>query len=123
MDVRDMFAGSGFLTYGLWHPLESLSSVGPTLNEATFGLLGPYFNPDRDIPSLEGKVILLTGGNQNHPINTSTQNIQANTARASRECRNRQRNHPPALEAQPSPNLSRRAHRKQSPRSDRINPK
>jgi len=58
-----MFAGSGFLSYGLWHPWESLSSVGPTLNEATFGLFGSYFNPDRDIPSLEGKVILLTGGN------------------------------------------------------------
>ncbi|KAJ5640764.1 Nascent polypeptide-associated complex subunit beta [Penicillium herquei] len=56
-------AGCGFLPYGLWHPLESISSVGPTLNEATFGLLGYSFKPDRDIPSLEGKVILLTGGN------------------------------------------------------------
>ncbi|KAJ5557114.1 hypothetical protein N7494_001029 [Penicillium frequentans] len=63
MDIRDIIASSGFLRYGLWHPLESLSSVGPTLNEATFGLLGSSFKPDRDIPSLEGKVILLTGGN------------------------------------------------------------
>ncbi|KAJ5946058.1 hypothetical protein N7454_002897 [Penicillium verhagenii] len=63
MDVRDLIVGSGFLSYGLWHPLESLSSVGPTLNEATFGLLGSSFKPERDIPSLEGKVILLTGGN------------------------------------------------------------
>ncbi|KAJ6095349.1 hypothetical protein N7486_006095 [Penicillium sp. IBT 16267x] len=63
MDIRDWVAGSAFLSYGLWHPLESLSSVGPTLNEATFGLFGSSFNPDRDIPSLEGKVILLTGGN------------------------------------------------------------
>ena len=62
MEFRDSLAASGFLSYGLWHPIESISSVGPTLNEATLGLLGSTFKPDRDIPSLEGKVILLTGG-------------------------------------------------------------
>lgn len=62
MEFRDTLAATGFLSYGLWHPLESISSVGPTLNEATFGLLGPSYKPDRDIPTLEGKVILLTGG-------------------------------------------------------------
>ncbi|KAJ5263318.1 Short-chain dehydrogenase/reductase SDR [Penicillium angulare] len=63
MEFRDTLAATGFLSYGLWHPFESISSVGPTLNEATFGLLGSSYRPDRDIPSLEGKVILLTGGN------------------------------------------------------------
>lgn len=62
MERRDLAATSGFLTYTLGHPLEGLSSFGPTLNEATFGLLGASFKPERDIPSLEGKVILVTGG-------------------------------------------------------------
>lgn len=62
MDFRDVAAASGFAGYSLRHPLEGLSSVGPTLNEATFGLLGSSFKPERDIASLEGKVILVTGG-------------------------------------------------------------
>lgn len=62
MEYRDLAATSGFLTYSLGHPLEGLSSFGPTLSEATFGLLGASFKPERDIPSLEGKVILVTGG-------------------------------------------------------------
>jgi hypothetical protein len=50
------------VTYGLRHPLEGLSSFGPTVSEATFGLLGSSFKPERDLPSLEGKTILVTGG-------------------------------------------------------------
>jgi NAD(P)-dependent dehydrogenase (short-subunit alcohol dehydrogenase family) len=63
MDLRDIVATTGFATYSLRHPRESLSSFGPTLNEATFGLLGASFQPDRDIRNLDGKVVLVTGGN------------------------------------------------------------
>ncbi|KAF7719051.1 Uncharacterized protein PECH_000233 [Penicillium ucsense] len=56
-------ATSGFATYALRHPLEGLSSFGPTLSEATFGLLGASFKPERDITDIEGKTILVTGGN------------------------------------------------------------
>ncbi|KAJ5579571.1 uncharacterized protein N7459_005556 [Penicillium hispanicum] len=63
MDLRDVSAASAFVPYSLRHPLEALSSFGPTLNEATFGLLGSSFQPERDIPSLDGKIILVTGGN------------------------------------------------------------
>ncbi|KAJ5456406.1 hypothetical protein N7530_011680 [Penicillium desertorum] len=63
MDLRDIIATRGFATYSLRHPREALSSFGPTLNEATFGYLGPSFKPERDIRSLDGKVILVTGGN------------------------------------------------------------
>lgn len=62
MEFRDLAATTGFLTYSLRHPLEGLSSFGPTLSEATLGLLGASFKPERDIPSLEGKVIFVTGG-------------------------------------------------------------
>ncbi|KAJ6179827.1 Nascent polypeptide-associated complex subunit beta [Penicillium mononematosum] len=63
MDLRDIIATRGFATYSLRHPREALSSFGPTLNEATFGYLGPSFKPERDIRNLDGKVILVTGGN------------------------------------------------------------
>lgn len=63
MDLRDILATTGFVTHGLRHPLEGLSSFGPTLSEASFGLLGSSFKPERDIPPLEGKTILVTGGN------------------------------------------------------------
>ena len=62
MAFQDITASTGFLTYGLRHPLEIISSVGPTLSEATFGLLGSSFKPERDIPSLQGKFVLVTGG-------------------------------------------------------------
>lgn len=62
MEFRDLVATTAFATYSLRHPLEGLSSFGPTLSEATLGLLGSSFKPERDIPSLEGKVVLLTGG-------------------------------------------------------------
>ncbi|OQD94487.1 hypothetical protein PENSOL_c025G10353 [Penicillium solitum] len=63
MDLRDIVATRGFVTYSLRHPREALSSFGPTLNEATFGYLGASFQPERDIRSLDGKVVLVTGGN------------------------------------------------------------
>lgn len=62
MDLRDIVATRGFATYSLRHPREALSSFGPTLNEATFGYLGTSFQPERDIRSLDGKVVLVTGG-------------------------------------------------------------
>lgn len=62
MDFRDIAAAGGFVTYSLCHPLEALSSFGPTLNEFTLGLLGSSFKPKGDIVNLEGKVILVTGG-------------------------------------------------------------
>lgn len=62
MDLQDILATGGFATYALRHPLEGLSSFGPTLSEATFGLLGASFKPERDISDIEGKTILVTGG-------------------------------------------------------------
>ncbi|PLN80296.1 putative short-chain dehydrogenase/reductase family protein [Aspergillus taichungensis] len=52
-----------FARHAITHPLDFAASVGPTLNEATFGLLGSSFDPQRDIGDLSGKVILVTGGN------------------------------------------------------------
>lgn len=57
-----MAAASTFAGYSLRHPIEGISSFGPTLSEATFGVLGSSFKPERDIASLDGKVILVTGG-------------------------------------------------------------
>lgn len=47
---------------GLRQPLDFYSSVGPSLNELSFGLLGSSFKPDRDVIDLSGKVIFVTGG-------------------------------------------------------------
>lgn len=62
MEFKDIVAAGSFATYALRHPLEGLSSFGPTLSEATFGLLGASFNPERDISGIEGKTIFVTGG-------------------------------------------------------------
>ena len=62
MDFRDLYAVSSFATHSLRHPFEAWSSFGPTLSESTLGLLGSSFKSERDIPSLEGKTILVTGG-------------------------------------------------------------
>ncbi|OGE48644.1 hypothetical protein PENARI_c027G04931 [Penicillium arizonense] len=76
MDFRDFVAATPFATYILRHPREALSSFGPTFNEATFGLLGASFKPDRDIRNLDGKVVLVTGGN--FPlVSTASQMINA----------------------------------------------
>ncbi|KAJ5092516.1 hypothetical protein NUU61_007386 [Penicillium alfredii] len=63
MEFRDLAATGKFITYSLRHPLEGWLSFGPSLNEATFGLLGSSFHPDRDIADLNGKVVFITGGN------------------------------------------------------------
>lgn len=63
MDFRDLSAASSFAAHSLRHPFEAWSSFGPTLSESTLGLLGSSFKSERDIPSLEGKTILVTGGN------------------------------------------------------------
>lgn len=62
MEFKDIVATGSFATYALLHPLEGLSSFGPTLNEATFGLFGASFKPERDINGIEGKTIFVTGG-------------------------------------------------------------
>jgi len=62
MAFPDMAAVSSLAGYGLRRPLEGMMSFGPTLNEATLGLLGSSFKPERDIVSLDDKVILVTGG-------------------------------------------------------------
>lgn len=62
MDFRELMSLRGFATYAMCHPSEMASSVGPTLNEATFGLLGAPFKPERDLVSVKDKVILVTGG-------------------------------------------------------------
>lgn len=53
---------TGPLFYSLRHPRDFFSSVGPTLNELTFGALGSSFEPECDIGDLTGKVIFVTGG-------------------------------------------------------------
>lgn len=54
--VLDMTANS------LRSPAEVWTAVGPSMNELTCGLMGQSFRPERDIPDLSGKVILVTGG-------------------------------------------------------------
>lgn len=67
MEFKDIVATSGFASYALLHPLQGLRGFGPTPSEATFGLLGPSFKPERDVSGVEGKTIFVTGGN-NLPI-------------------------------------------------------
>lgn len=80
MDFRDIAAVRGFATYGLRHPREALSSLGPTLNELTFGALGASFQPARDIRSLQDRVVLVTGGRSFDPKTwTITNTVPGNT--------------------------------------------
>lgn len=53
---------NGIASHALFHPVDMLLSVGPTLSETTCGLLGSSFDPERDVPDLSGKVIFVTGG-------------------------------------------------------------
>lgn len=62
MNFRDVLCLRGFATYAARHPWEMCASVGPTLSEATLGLFGSSFKPERDFRNLEGKVVLVTGG-------------------------------------------------------------
>ena len=58
----DLSAIGALVFNGLRQPGDFYSSVGPTLNELSFGLLGSSFKPDRDVVDLAGKVIFVTGG-------------------------------------------------------------
>lgn len=62
LSIRTMGPLINTASYALRHPKDFLSSVGPTLNELTFGTVGSLFNPQRDIGDLDGKVIFVTGG-------------------------------------------------------------
>ncbi|EAU32560.1 predicted protein [Aspergillus terreus NIH2624] len=59
----ELEALNGIASHALFHPVDMLLSVGPTLSETTCGLLGSSFDPERDVPDLSGKVIFVTGGN------------------------------------------------------------
>ncbi|KAI9933879.1 hypothetical protein ASPWEDRAFT_104407 [Aspergillus wentii DTO 134E9] len=63
MPPQDLATMGNFFFGSLRHPIDLFSSVGPTLNELTFGLMGSSFEPDRDIRDLTGKVVFVTGGN------------------------------------------------------------
>ncbi|EAW08826.1 putative short-chain dehydrogenase/reductase family protein [Aspergillus clavatus NRRL 1] len=63
MPLNDLPVISKFASHAILHPLDFFSSVGPTLNELSFGLLGASFDPKRDIVDLSGKVVFVTGGN------------------------------------------------------------
>lgn len=60
--LQDLQILYSFGRHMLTSPIEFLRSSGPSLNEATFGLLGSSFQPKRDIGDLSGKVVLVTGG-------------------------------------------------------------
>lgn len=51
-----------FVADSFRHPLETASSVGPTLSELTLGFVGESFVPERDIRDLTGQVVFVTGG-------------------------------------------------------------
>ena len=58
----DLAAIGSFGANLLRRPRDLFSSVGPTVNELTFGLLGQSFDPERDVIDLSGKVVFVTGG-------------------------------------------------------------
>ena len=58
----DLGAIGTIVANGLRRPRDLFSSVGPTLNELSFGLLGSSFDPERDVIDRSGKVVFVTGG-------------------------------------------------------------
>ncbi|OJJ43066.1 hypothetical protein ASPZODRAFT_74945 [Penicilliopsis zonata CBS 506.65] len=88
LSPRDLLAGYEVVKRSLYSPLESWSSVGFTLNEATFGLLGASFDPKRDIRDLSGRVILITGGNTGLGKETVAQLARHNPSRIYLAARN-----------------------------------
>lgn len=65
--ASDSGAMSTFALSALRQPGDLFASVGPTLNELSFGLLGSSFKPERDVEDLSGKVIFVTGGRHPYP--------------------------------------------------------
>ncbi|KAL1859858.1 hypothetical protein Plec18167_006330 [Paecilomyces lecythidis] len=61
--LRDVTVMGRFVADSLRHPLETTSSIGPTLSELTLGFFGESFVPERDIRDLTGQVVFVTGGN------------------------------------------------------------
>lgn len=62
MASSDFSAISSLFANGVRQPRDFFSSVGPTLSELSFGLLGSSFEPERDVVDLAGKVVFVTGG-------------------------------------------------------------
>lgn len=60
--LRDVTVMGRFVADSLRHPLETTSSIGPTLSELTLGFFGESFVPERDIRDLTGQVVFVTGG-------------------------------------------------------------
>lgn len=60
--LQDAAAVERFVAGCLLHPLETASSIGPTLSELTLGFAGESFVPETDIRDLTGQVVFITGG-------------------------------------------------------------
>lgn len=110
-------AGS-LVCHALRHPGDFYSSVGPTVNELSFGLLGSSFQPKRDIGDLAGKVVFITGGKDtlSWPAMHRLQATSLTAPGQSRKCRSWKGNRPPACPPSSVPYLPGRSHREQSPR-------
>lgn len=75
---QDIGAVLGVVAHGLCNPAELWTAVGPTPNELTCGLIGHSFRPERDIPNLSGKAILVTGGTSS-PLSTCRMMLMVRT--------------------------------------------
>ncbi|RAO66893.1 uncharacterized protein BHQ10_002905 [Talaromyces amestolkiae] len=85
---QDIGAVLGVVAHGVRNPAEFWTAVGPTMNELTCGLMGHSFRPERDIPDISGKVILVTGGNTGLGKETILQLARHNPARIYLAARN-----------------------------------
>ncbi|KAF5015370.1 hypothetical protein F66182_13324, partial [Fusarium sp. NRRL 66182] len=88
---QDIGAVLGVVAHGLCNPAELWTAVGPTPNELTCGLIGHSFRPERDIPNLSGKAILVTGGNTGLGKETILQLARHNPARIYLAARNQRK--------------------------------